>query len=211
MINATHPTWNDIYKYWKLYSNYGPAILKAPINPVEIHVNMHDEGMFFYGYDWLSRNEYYERKRIIEETPSEFFYFTKATNKGTVHTLNMLLEAKDEEESAAIWIYAFTKELIDKHETGNMYKYLRQLNNASRDFLYDRFYFWHHAMKGLVPEIFINYNIYLETQFNSINAIIELTRLNAALVLYEYVPILYSSLEFGERRKVDTVRLEENN
>lgn len=32
-------------------------------------------------------------------------------------------------------------------------------------------------MKRLVPEIFINYNIYLETKFNTINAVIKLARL----------------------------------
>ena len=48
-------------------------------------------------------------------------------------------------------------------------------------------------MKKLVPEILINDNIYSETQFNTIHAVIELARLNAAMILKEYVPILYMS------------------
>ncbi len=67
---------------------------------------------------------------------------------------------------------------------------------------------WHHSMKKLVPEIFINHNIYLETEFNTINAILELARLNAAMVLYEYVPILYASPELGEELPDVGVRCE---
>ncbi|MEA4830877.1 MAG: hypothetical protein VB121_12970 [Enterococcus thailandicus] len=211
MQDLPQASWENIYGHWKLCATSGPAVFNAPINPVEIHVDLRDENTIFYGYDWLTRSELYKRKEIIEKNPSEFLYFTQPTNKGTIHTLSMLMEAKDEEESAAIWIYAFAKELADTNVGGNIGRYAYQLCDASRDFLSNHYYLWHHAMKKLVPELFINYNIYLETQFHSIEAIIELARLNAALVLYEYVPILYSSLKPGERRANYTVRLETAN
>ena len=61
-------------------------------------------------------------------------------------------------------------------------------------------------MRKLVPEVYINHSLYLDTEFHSINAVVELARLNSALVLYEYVPILYSSLEKREKLPDYSVR-----
>ena len=207
MQKSPQVSWNEIYKYWSLYASLGPSILNTPISLTEIHVDFTKTGSVFYGYDWLSQDEYNSRKELIEKNLSEFLYFTKATNKGTIHTLQMLMEANDEEERAAIWIYAFAKEISDV-QGGNIQRYAYQLCNACLDFLSKRYCIWHHAMKKLVPEIFINHNIYLETEFSSVNAIIELARLNAALVRYEYLPVLYSSLKSGERKADYTVRLQ---
>ena len=106
-------SWEEIYRYWSLYADRGPVILNEPIRPTEIHVDFKRPDTYIYGYDWLSREEYLCRKKTIEKNPTEFLYFTQPTNKGTIHTLRMLMDAKDDEERAAIWIYAFAKELSD--------------------------------------------------------------------------------------------------
>jgi len=61
-------------------------------------------------------------------------------------------------------------------------------------------------MKKLVPEIFIPYCIYDEANFYSISAVIELARMNATMTLYEYVPILNTSLEDGEKAPDHSVK-----
>ncbi|MBS5480311.1 MAG: hypothetical protein KHX46_04115 [Clostridiales bacterium] len=198
-------SWEEIYRYWSLYADRGPVILNEPIRPTEIHVDFKRPDTYIYGYDWLSREEYLCRKKTIEKNPTEFLYFTQPTNKGTIHTLRMLMDAKDDEERAAIWIYAFAKELSDMCCRG-ITQYLYPLCTAASQFLSERYYLWHHAMKRLVPEVFINHALYSETEFRSFNAVIELVRLNAALLLHEYVPILYSSLEPGEHKADYSVR-----
>jgi hypothetical protein len=191
-------SWDEIYDYWRLYSRYGPSILNQPISPIEIYVDFNKHDGTFYGYDWLTLEEYESRKATIENNIVQFLYFTRSTNKGTIHTLNMLIDSVDDEERAAIWIYSFAKEISDYHNQGNINRYAYELLRASQDFLSRHFYMWHHAMKKLVPEIFISHNVYSGTDFSTINAVIELARLNAAIVLQEYVPILYTSLEPGE-------------
>ena len=198
-------SWEEIYKYWDVYSSCGPTILNSPITSVEIHV---DYKGVFYGYDWLTCDEFYSRKRMVENDIAHFLYFTKPTNKGTIHTLNMLINSNSDEERAAIWIYAFSKELLDNCVQGNAHAYAYQLCDATHDFIAQNFSLWHHAMKKLVPEIFIRHSIYFETEFHSIEAIIDLARLNAALILYEYVPILYTSLKTGEILPDYSVRLD---
>lgn len=207
MQNKSQVSWNEIYQHWKIYAHSGPVILNSPINLKEIHVDFPEHEGIFYGYDWLTRSEYMHRKELIEKDLVQFLYFTKPTNKGTMQTLQMLMEAKDDEERATIWIYAFAKELSDR-ASGSTLRFAYQLCDASLEFLSKRFYLWHHAMKKLVPEIYIDYSVYAETAFSSVNVIIDLARLNAALVLHEYVPILYTSLKPGERKADYTVRWE---
>lgn len=155
----------------------------------------------------FTREEYNSRKEIIKNNVAHFLYFTKPTNKGTMHTLNMLMNSVNDEERAAIWIYSFAKEIYDHDYRGNINKYAYKLCNASRNFLSQHFYMWHHAMKKLVPEISINHNIYSETEFHTIKAVIELARLNAAIILQEYVPIRYTSLKPDEEVPDISVRL----
>jgi len=100
-------TWEEIYKHWELYSHYGPSVLIEPIVPVEVHIDYDPRNGIFYGYDWISNDNYVARKELIEKNLTEFIYFTKPTNIGTIHTLNMLVHSENDEERAAIWIYAF--------------------------------------------------------------------------------------------------------
>ena len=50
---------------------------------------------------------------MIQKNPLGFLYFTQPTNKGTIQTVEILVTAKNEEELAAIWIAAISKELCD--------------------------------------------------------------------------------------------------
>ena len=187
---------------------HGPSIMNMPILPSTIHVDYSKMSGIFYGYDWLSRSEYESRKSIIENNVAQFLYFTTPTNKGTMHTLNMLVNSVSDEERAAIWIYSFAKEVSERNNSSSISRYTYELCDASEDFHSQNFYMWHHAMKKLVPEIFILRSLYAETKFNTIDAAIELARLNAAIVLQEYVPILYSSLEHDEKAPNISVRRE---
>lgn len=205
------PSWEEIYEYWRLYEPWEPNIMSSVIEPIEIHVDQYDKGTYFYGYDWLSQYDFEKRKETIEKNLTQFLYFTKPTNKGTMHTLRMLVDAIDDEERAAIWIYAFSKELSNMHFGGNNNRYSLQLCYATQKFLGERFYLWHHLMKKLVPELYINQTLFSETEFNSIYPVIELARLNAALVLHEYIPVLYSSLKPGERLQDYSIRLKNEN
>lgn len=74
-----------------------------PVSVETVFVEYKQDG-YIYGYDWLETVEAQERKQLIKKNPIEFLYFTKPTNKGTIQTAEMLVEARNEEELAAIWI-----------------------------------------------------------------------------------------------------------
>lgn len=202
--------WKDIYRYWHVAVLNGPAILASSIQPIEIQIEFNNKNNVVYGYDWLTHDEFYSRKELIQRNVTDFLYFTKATNKGTIHTLNMLIHAKTDEERAAIWMYAFAQELLNSHIVGSMYRYAIQLRDATYQFLSDKYFMWHHAMRKLLPNMFVRHGIYLDTEFQSIYAVIDLVVLNTALICYEYTPIVYTSMKSGEEPSNYSVRLQED-
>ena len=213
MQRYPQPSWEEIYEFWTEHNCIGPPVLKKPIELVEVRVNPHRDGDDYYWYDWLSSDEYKSRTKLIEADPSRFSDIRRPTNRGTIHTLRMLIDAKTDEERAAIWMYAFAKEVYASASSGNPMRLAMNLCDAAEEYLSPRFVLWHPNMKKLVPRVFVYYRMYREAEPSSIEAaleyprsikeprsietVVELARLNAALVLHECVPMLYTSLGKG--------------
>ena len=147
-------TWDELYKCWEIHMWNAPSILKSPITFDEIHIEYNRNG-YFYGYDWIACTDLQNRKEMIESDVNQFLYFTQPSNKGTIHTLQMLAEAKNDEETAAIWIYAIAFEMLQNGLCRKTRKHVNQICHVAQRFLFDRFYFWHHAMRKLVPEFIL--------------------------------------------------------
>lgn len=94
--------WENVYELWKKGSYQFPQILTTPMSAESIFIEYKQDG-YIYGYDWLENTKVQKRKQLIEENFIGFMYFTEPTNKGTIQTAEMLVEAQDEEERAAIF------------------------------------------------------------------------------------------------------------
>lgn len=189
--------WDEVYHLWQRNCYQFPEILTAPLSAETIFIQYEKDG-YIYGYDWLTVEETDARKKQIIENPIEFLYFTKPSNKGMIQTAQMLMEAKNQEEIAAIWIAATAKELSERNFDNGIWKYASILETAARNFLIDRYKIWHHAMKRLVPEIMIPYNILDNLTCTSVDVVMELIQLNTVLIKNNYQLLLYSSLKEGE-------------
>lgn len=104
--------WENVYELWQRERYYIPKVLTDHVSVETVFVEYKQNG-YIYGYDWLKAEDAQKRKQLIENNPIEFLHFTKPTNKGTIQTAEMLMEAQSEEELAAIWIAATTKELSE--------------------------------------------------------------------------------------------------
>jgi adenine-specific DNA methylase len=121
----------------------------------------------------------------------------ECSNKGTIQTAEMLIDAKNEEELAAIWIAATAKELYERR---NEYKksvgrYANILHMAACDFLRSRFYLWHHAMKSLVPNILISPSIIENIDCSDAAPVMGLIQTNTVLLNSSWSILRYSSLK----------------
>jgi len=164
-------------------------------------VKYNQEG-YIYGFDCLQNKDARTRKELIEKDPIELLYFTRPTNKGTIHTAEMLMTAQDEEERAAIWIAATAKELCECRYGNGIGRYAGILHTAACEFLQTRYYLWHHAMKRLVPEILISPSVLESLAFcKDASPVIGLVQMNTVLLKSSWIILNYSSLEGDEPPK----------
>lgn len=160
-------------------------MLSAPITVKTVFMEYSQDGDF-YRFDQLQNKAVQTRKESIERNPLEFLYSTHPTNKGTLQTAEMLMDAQNEEELAAIWIAATTKELYELKYGNGIGRYANILHMAACEFLQTRYYLWQHAMKRLVSEILIPPSLPLSYFIPKIS-----TFLIHAIVVFSYARIFF--------------------
>lgn len=201
--------WEEVYQLWKHGAYYFPQSLSTPL-PIEKVAVEYSGGGYFYGYDWLENTEAEQRKKMIQTNVAEFLYFTKPTNKGTIQTIEMLSETIDEEERAAIWIAATAFELQNKHYANDISTFAYQMYNAAWEFLRERFYMWHHAMKRLVPDVLIPHNVLKSMSNMDADTVMKLIQMNTLMIKGSHSVLLYSSLKDDSVPERGSVRLSAN-
>ena len=201
--------WEEVYQLWKHGAYYFPQSLTEPLLVETVAVE-YSGGGSFYGYDWLENTEAEQRKKMIQTNAAEFLYFTKPTNKGTIQTIEMLSEAIDEEERAAIWIAATAFELQNKHYANGISTFAYQMYNAAWRFLRERFYMWHHAMKRLVPDVLIPHNVLKSMSNMDADTVMKLIQMNTLMIKGSHSVLLYSSLKDDGVPERGSVRLPAN-
>lgn len=189
--------WEDAYELWKRGCYHFPRVLTDPVAAETIFVEYKQDG-YIYGYDWLENEEAQERAQLIQKNSIQFLYFTKPTNKGTIQTAEMLVEARNEEERAAIWIAATAKELCEYRIGSNVGCYANMLHSAAYEFLRARYFLWHHAMKRLVPEIMIPSSVIKNIVCKDAEPVIGLIQMNTVLLKSTWSILRYSSLKDGK-------------
>ena len=194
-------SWEKVYELWKAGSCWFPESLSEPLNAEKVFIKYDCPGEYLYGYDWLRKEDGGKMKELIARSPIQFAYFTKPSNKGTIQTAQMLVESKDEEERAAIWIAATAAGLMDRGLEKGATRYLWRLENAALLFLKERYGLWHHAMKKLVPEIIIPYYVLDNIQCEQIETVMGLIQMNVLMLKATYTLLRYSSLSEDEIKK----------
>lgn len=185
--------WEEAYELWKAGSYYISELLSSPVSAETVFVSYNRE-CYFYGYDWLENTAVPGRKQVIEKSPSEFLLFTIPSNKGTIKTAEMLVEAESEEEIAAIWMAATAKELSRLEIRNGVTRYADMLSYAACGFLKSRFNLWHHAMTKLVPEIMIPFSVLENIVCKEAEPVVGLIQLNTILLKNTWSILRYSSL-----------------
>jgi len=189
--------WDSAYKLWQYGSYSFPKSLVEPISVETVFVEYKNSG-YIFGYDWLQNDEASERKQLIAKNPTEFLYFTKPSNKGTIQTAQMLAEAQDMEETAAVWTAATAYELTNYNTQNGVARYANQLYYAAIMFLRQRFELWHHAMRKLVPEIMIPRSVLNSLQCDQAETMMGLIQMNVVMLKGSYTFLRYSSISDAE-------------
>lgn len=189
--------WKSIYELWKMGRIQFPELLSSPVSAETVFVEYKQDG-YIYGYDWLENTEASKRKQLIKKAPTQFLYFTQPTNKGTIQTAEMLVDAQNEEELAAIWIAATARELAAFRIGNGIGLCADMLYFSACGFLKTRYYLWHHAMKRLVPKILIPSSVLENMTCKDTEPMIGLIQMNTVLLKNTWSILRYTSLENEE-------------
>ena len=189
--------WHDAYKIWKGEAICFPNDLCEPIHADRVFVK-YTSDEFIYGFDWLRNSRAKDRKKMIKKDPIQFLDFTRPTNKGTIHTAQMLEEAMDQEERAAIWTAATAFELMECGVRNGISRHAQQLYYSAIGFLKDRFWLWHPAMRKLVPDIMIPKPVLESMKCDRSEVVMDLIQINTLMVKSSYTILRYSSISDEE-------------
>lgn len=194
MTERIQVTWNMIYQIWNETVRSLSAKLTEDIYfyPVEIKSDQPDKA--FSGYDWIYHGEFLQRIDYVKNHTYEFLMYGKPRSKSELHTLQMLDETVSEEERAAIWILSFFLEL-DSHNllSGKSFHTASPIIIQARKYLNERFILWGSWAKRFIPHVFFTDSFFKNTEFNSIQPLIEMAAHNALFVLSNYKAVKYMS------------------
>ena len=127
----------------------------------------------------------------------EFIISGDVLNKGTLQTLEHLIDAKDDIEiQSAIWIYAYTKDLLNNlpyEWRGDSARLLHAVNNCSFFYLKNKDIYWHYAMKSLLPNSCISGVLLADIKPTNEYTILELVAINSNYIMSNYTVVKYDS------------------
>ena len=186
-------TWKQIYELWEADNLLSYFDINDPLDCEIVKVDC-KPGFYVYQYDWAAKKSMQE----LRNDPDFDLSSIERINKGSAHTIKMLLTAQDEEELAAIWIAATAKELGDCRLGVGIAKYVHAIYQEAICFLQTRYRVWHHAMKEVIPSIFIPSSLLDSMVCKDASAVVGLIRLNTLLLKSEMGVVIYSSLPENE-------------
>ena len=193
MNNYDKYKWKEIYNYCSYYAMTYLNFNSLKIETVEVEQLKDDYRIGGYDWDTIKNIEY--KVDVIKRSPSEFLVCCDSVNKGTLHTVKLLDNAKDDEERFAIWLYAFTFELLEYRMYPATREIVQNIMLEARRFLDARVHLWHHSMKRLIPEIYISPKTFDVINTESFEPIVELALMNAMLIQNEYKAVRYITKE----------------
>lgn len=196
-------SWENIFFLWKMFARHGDSELMEKFHVELIQFDRKNYPHDIVGYDWIMQKHYDTRLKTIIESPLDFMLSNDFLNKGTLATLGMLAQAKDNPENvAAIWILAFIKEIEENLPVkwrGKGYRIISEVEWEIREKLGNQFSYWHHAMRNLVPHVYFSYDLLENINIDSYEIIIELAAINAMLTLKNYKAVFYDTRDFKEK------------
>ncbi|MBS4912601.1 MAG: hypothetical protein KHZ77_00345 [Veillonella sp.] len=189
-------TWDEIYKEWEFMAyRFSNLNEKLVVHHIQVEkLKRPDEE--FYGLDWI-QNEYFDsRTELIKKNPDTFLFLGDALNKGTLTTLTYLTETDDQETRAAIWIYAFLRDIVKEYGncwSGDTKRVAKAIEDTVLLYLRDKNIGWYHSMRKLMPEICFSQQFLKSIQTEDKGVILELVALAVNYIYMNYKVAWYDS------------------
>lgn len=190
-------TWEDIKRCFDLYLNLYHVTYEDLTRVETLKVNNFNDSGYFYGMDWIYKNDYEKRVDWACNNPRNFLYFAECANAGTLHTAELIDKMKDNKDAiAAIYICAFYEATTARdgyYFKGELLWNLNDIVKIARDIMNEHnLYYWHHASTRQLPQIYTT-EIIEKIENPELQTIIELIVINIKNVVSDYRLVKYDS------------------
>ncbi len=198
--------WSDIYLHWCIHSmdmrwerkiSFTPMLINSPKNGLQIGTDI---------LDWWPTDRIAQRCDALEKHGR--FGATWGTNKGTLHTVQLLYEQRsDEEVQAAILIAASMWDKLKSIPEAWHGDTFRLINGLLRLVVSDEgspFYTlelprWHHAMREALPVNIVTEEFAEFCKPQRYEDLVYIARLESTLGISTWTPVIVSHNETGSK------------
>ena len=186
--------WEDIYSYWKVSTEGCMNIVNSAPLPSKIAVDSSGKNRI-YTYLWLKSGQLDEVKSEMKHMTvfSGFRFRNTPTDERVMRAADLMVQAKSDEERAAIWMWIFCSSLENAKLPYPNSLYLDYVGAKARLFLQEHFDEWIFRYHHRFPHLFIGSDILSKVKFERYSVIVDFAIMNAYMICKEYSIVLFDS------------------
>ena len=183
-------TWETIYKYWQVHSDWDfEKNLARPLIFKKEYLSVEDELSTSFDYSWCAPEKLSEHVAAVSEQLRGGYAHDEHRYKGVSYHLELLATAENDEERAALWIYGHAHDFLQKDISASTFEYLSEIHDATRSFLKERYILKTERIPTFIHKHFIASHILKNTEFSNFEPLIHLTMANTEMIRKNYIPV----------------------
>lgn len=190
-------TWKTIYKYWQVHSDWDfEKNLARPLIFKNEFLSVDDELSTSFDYSWCAPEKLKEHVAAISEQLRGGYAHSEHRYKGVSHTLELLATAQNDEERAALWIYAHSHDFLKRNVSASAFQYLSEIYEVAEAFLRKRFIL-RYKKADFVHKLFITGHVLNATEFSGFEPLLHLIMANTEMIRKNYIPVFVCTNKNG--------------
>ena len=190
-------TWERIYKYWQVHSDWDfEKSLARPLIFKNEYLCLDDELSTSFDYSWCSPQKLNEHVAAISEQLRGGYSHDEHRYKGVSYMLELLATTESDEERAALWIYAHSHDILKHEVSASAFQYLCELCEITEAYLKER-YVLRYEKATFIHKMFITSHVLSKTEFTSFEPLLHLIMANTEMIRKNYIPVFVCTNKNG--------------
>lgn len=189
--------WKTIYKYWQVHSDWDfEKNLARPLIFKNEFLSVDDELSTSFDYSWCAPEKLSEHVAAISEQLRGGYAHDEHRYKGISYMLELLATAENDEERAALWIYAHSHDFLKREISASAFQYLSEICEAAEAFLRKK-YVLRYEKATFIHKMFITSHVLNKTEFASFEPLLHLIMANTEMIRKNYIPVFICTNKAG--------------
>lgn len=190
-------TWETIYKYWQVHSDWDfEKNLARPLIFKNEYLYLGDELSTSFDYSWCAPEKLSEHVAAVSEQLRGGYTHDAHRYKGISYHLELLATAENDEERAALWIYAHAHDFLLREISASAFQYLSKIYEITKAVLKEKFII-NYEKSNFIHKLFIASHVLNATEFTSFEPLLHLIMANTEMIRKNYIPVFVCTNKNG--------------